>query len=526
MDRTARITLVATGLGLFMIFLDALIVNVGLPSIQASFKVGEAGLQWVVAAYSLGMAVFIMTAATLADLHGRRLWYVIGIAVFTVASIVCGLAPSLEVLNWARGVQGIAAATANVTSLALVSAAFPDPKDKARAIGIWTAIASVGTAVGPTLGGFLVENWGWRSIFLVNVPVGIVVVFLALRFVKESRDERPRTLDLVGQVLFIVTVGALAYAVIEGPKSGWTSPSIVTLFAIAAVGCATFIWYERRHEDPMMDVSLFADSGYALAIATICTVFFSIYGMLLLTTQFLQNVRGFTPEQTGLIILPFSVAVTVVSPLVGRVVGRFGARPPILIGLASLIAGLIVLMIAGHANAALVLLGLGLAGIGGALCLTPITTIAMTSVPPQRAGMASGIMSAQRAIGSTVGFAVLGSVLAAWLNATLEPDLATVLPNAAERAAVAQTIVQNANPRAHVAEIGPGHPITHPDTATHARIVAVADHDFISGIRIALLVAVALLVIVLAIGWKWFPRAGGMKAGAEREEAKLATSEE
>jgi len=346
-----------------MIFLDALIVNVGLPSIQASFKVGEAGLQWVVAAYSLGMAVFIMTAATLADLHGRRLWYVIGIAVFTVASIVCGLAPSLEVLNVARGVQGIAAATANVTSLALVSAAFPDPKDKARAIGIWTAIASVGTAVGPTLGGFLVEHWGWRSIFLVNVPVGIAVVFLTLRCVKESRDERPRTLDIVGQALFMVTVGALAYAVIEGPKAGWTSPGIVTLFAVAAVGCAAFIWYERRHEDPMMDVSLFADSGYALAIATICAVFFAIYGMLLLTTQFLQNVRGFSPEQTGLIILPFSVAVTVVSPLVGRVVGRFGARPPILVGLASLIAGLVVLMIAGHAGAAFVLLGLGLSGI-------------------------------------------------------------------------------------------------------------------------------------------------------------------
>jgi EmrB/QacA subfamily drug resistance transporter len=526
MDRTARITLVATGLGLFMIFLDALIVNVGLPSIQASFGVGEAGLQWVVAAYSLGMAVFIMTAATLADLHGRRLWYVIGISVFTVASVVCGLAPSLDVLNWARGVQGVAAATANVTSLALVSAAFPDPRDKARAIGIWTAIASVGTAVGPTLGGFLVEHWGWRSIFLVNVPVGIAVVFLALRFVKESRDERPRTLDVAGQLMFMVTVGALAYAVIEGPRSGWASPAIVSLFAVAAIGCAVFIWYERRHPDPMMDVSLFNDAAYALAIATICTVFFSIYGMLLLTTQLLQNVRGFTPEQTGLVILPFSLAVTVVSPLVGRVVGRFGARLPILAGLGALIAGLVVLVISGHSNTALVLLGLGLCGIGGALCLTPITTIAMTSVPPQRAGMASGIMSAQRAIGSTVGFAVLGSILAAWLNATLEADLAAVLPNPAERTQIARTIVQTANPRAHVAEIGPKQPITHPDAAIHQRIVAVADGDFISGIRAALLVAVALLAAVLAVGWKWYPRGGGMIAGARREATTLAASED
>lgn len=526
MDRSARLTLVATGLGLFMIFLDALIVNVGLPSIQASFHVGEAGLQWVVAAYSLGMAVFIMTAATLADLHGRRLWYVIGIVAFTIASIACGLAPSLEVLNVARGVQGVAAATANVTSLALVSAAFPDPKEKARAIGIWTAIASIGTAVGPTLGGVLVEHWGWRSIFLVNVPVGIVVVLLTLRFVNESRDERPRSLDVVGQALFMVTVGALAYAVIEGPKSGWTSPGILALFAASAAGCAVFIWYEREHDDPMMDVSLFRDASYALAIATICTVFFSIYGMLLLTTQFLQNVRGFTPEQTGLLILPFSAAVTVVSPVVGRLVGRFGARPPILIGLASLIAGLATLMVAGHASAAFVLLGLGLAGIGGALCLTPITTIAMTSVPPQRAGMASGIMSAQRAIGSTVGFAVLGSVLAAWLNATLEPDLVAAVPNATERKEVATQIIASANPRAHVAEIGPRQPIAHPDPATLTRIAGVAESDFIAGIRIALLVAVALLTAVLAIGWKWFPRAGGLISGAEREASKLATTEE
>jgi MFS family permease len=198
MDRTQRITLVATGLGLFMIFLDALIVNVALPSIQADFAVGEEALQWAVAAYSLGMAVFIMTAATLADLHGRRRWYVIGIVVFTLASVVCGIAPSLEVLNIARGVQGVAAATVNVTSLALVSAVFPDPKQKAQAIGVWTAIANVGAAIGPTVGGVLVEQIGWRSIFLVNVPVGILVAFLSLRYVTESRDERPRQLDLSG----------------------------------------------------------------------------------------------------------------------------------------------------------------------------------------------------------------------------------------------------------------------------------------------------------------------------------------
>ena len=198
MNRFQRLTLFTTSLGLFMIFLDALIVNVALPSIQAGLGVGEDGLQWVVTAYSLGMAVAIMTAATLADVHGRRRWFLIGIVVFTAASGVCGIAPSLEVLNIARGVQGVAAATVNVTSLALLSAAFPEPKQKAHAIGIWTAIANIGAATGPTLGGVLVENFGWRSIFLVNLPVGVLVVILTLRYVMESRDERPRKLDLPG----------------------------------------------------------------------------------------------------------------------------------------------------------------------------------------------------------------------------------------------------------------------------------------------------------------------------------------
>jgi EmrB/QacA subfamily drug resistance transporter len=526
MDRTQRITLIATGLGLFMIFLDALIVNVALPDIQREFNVGEAGLQWVVAAYSLGMAVFIMSAATLADLHGRRRWYLAGIGVFTLASVACGLSPTLEILNFARAAQGVAAATANVTSLALVSAAFPDPKQKAHAIGIWTAIASVGTAVGPTLGGFLVEHMGWRSIFLVNVPVGLLVVWLTLRYVAESKDARPRSFDIGGQLLFMVTVGSLAEAVIEGPKSGWGSPLILGLFAVAAVGLWAFVWFERRSSDPMMDLALFGDRAYALAIATICVVFFSIYGMLLLTTQFLQNVRGYPPELTGLIILPFSGLITIVSPFIGRLVGKFGARPLILFGLVMLMLGLFGLILGGNGSAIVVMAGLSLCGLGGALCLTPITTLAMTSVPPARAGMASGIMSAQRAIGSTVGFAVLGSVLAAWLVATLDPDLATAVPDPVERRAIASEIVASANPRAHIAEIGPRHPITHADPGTQAAILVAAERDFVQGIRIALLVAIALLAAVFLAGLKWFPRGSdAMMSDAEREAAKLANAE-
>ena len=250
MTRTQRFTLAATGLGLFMIYLDALIVNVALPAIQSDFKVGEAGLQWVVTAYSLGMAIAIMSAGTAADIYGRRKLYLAGVALFTAASAACGMASSLEVLNLARAVQGVAAATVNVTSLALVSAAFPDPKLKAWAIGIWTAIASTAIAIGPTLGGFMVQQTGWRSIFMVNVPVGLVVLALTWRFVAESRDERPRTFDIPGQLLFMTAVGAFAFAVIEGPQAGWLSGEILTLFVVAGVGAGGIYLLRTQERGP------------------------------------------------------------------------------------------------------------------------------------------------------------------------------------------------------------------------------------------------------------------------------------
>jgi len=515
-----RWTLVATGLGLFMIFLDALIVNVGLPAIQADFQVGEAGLQWVVAAYSLGMAVFIMSSATLADVHGRRRLYLIGVIVFTAASIACGLAPSIEALNVARGIQGAAAATVNVTSLALLSAAFPEPAAKARAIGIWAAIAQVANGVGPTLGGFLIEWIGWRAIFWVNAPIGLVVIAMTLRFVAESRDERPRNLDVVGQALFMITVGALAFGVIEGPHWGWTRPAILACIAVAIAGFIAFVAYERRTADPMMDLTLFRDRTYTLAIVTVFVCFFAFYGILLLTTQYLQNVRGFTPVDTGLLLLPFSATMLVGSPLAGRMVGKYGAAMPIKLGLGILIGALAVLMVGTARHPVFVALGLAAIGFGFALCVTPITTLAMTSVEPRRAGMASGIMSAQRAIGSTVGFAVMGTILSAWIAGTLAKDLTPVVPNIYERETITRSIIAGANPRAQVAEVAPARPIRHPNPRMEAAIRKVAERDFVIGIRIALAVAIALLATVFVAGLLWLPRKPGAAiADAQREAA-------
>jgi EmrB/QacA subfamily drug resistance transporter len=525
MTKIQRLTLAATGLGLFMIYLDALIVNVALPSIQTDFKVGESGLQWVVTAYSLGMAVAIMSAGTLADIFGRRKLYLAGIALFTVSSVACGMAGSLEVLNAARAVQGVAAATVNVTSLALVSAAFPEPKQKAWAIGIWTAIASTAMAVGPTLGGVLVQHSGWRIIFLVNVPAGLAVLALTWRFVAESRDGRPRSFDVPGQLLFIAAVGAFAYAVIEGPRDGWLSAEILGLFAVSAAALAAFVFVERRSADPMMDLTLFRDRTYSLAIVTIFAVLFAVYGMLLVITQYLQNVRGFSPTQAGLLLLPYSATCTLVSLRVGKLMSIVGSRRLILLGLLSQIVGFAVLIAGMGQSTPVVVLGLVFSSLGSALCLTPITSLAMTAVPPERAGMGSGIMSAQRALGSTVGFAVLGSVLAASLTVTLSAHLAEALPDPTERKEVADSIIGNANPRAYSAEIGPGRAIQHVDAATQAAILAAADRDFVEGIRLSLGSAIVVLVLVLAAGFAWFPRGKSGIADARREAGALESEE-
>src|SRR5262245_21315030 len=345
MTRTQRFTLVATSLGLFMIYLDVLIVNVALPAIQSDFRVGEDGLQWVVTAYSLGMAVAMMSAGTAADIYGLRLLYLAGIALFTAASAACGLAFSLDVLNLVRALQGVAAAIANVTSLALVSAAFPDPKSKAWAIGIWTALASTAMGIGPTLGGLMVQQTGWRSIFMVNIPVGLVVLALTWRFVPESRERRARTFDMPGQLLFIAAVGAFVFAVIEGPQVGWLSGQILTLFVVAGAALAAFVFCEGKSADPMMDLKLFRDRTYSLAIIAIFAVCFTAYGMVLVITQYLQNVRGFSPTDAGLLLLSYSACMMVVSLMAGKLVGMVGSRWLIFLGLRWQIIGHAVLLV-------------------------------------------------------------------------------------------------------------------------------------------------------------------------------------
>jgi EmrB/QacA subfamily drug resistance transporter len=520
-----RGTLVATGLGLFMIFLDATIVNVALPDIQREFDVGEAGLQWVVAAYSLTMGMFMMSSASLADRRGRRLVFVVGIVIFASASVACGLAPGIGLLAVARGVQGVGAAMVNVASLALVSAAYPDPDAKAKAIGAWTGIAAVGLAIGPTVGGLLTEGLGWRSIFLVNAFVGAAAIVLVFRYVGESHDPTGRGIDLPGQILFIVGVGALTYGLIEAPQSGWLSPEIVALLVGSVVVLGAFVVTELRQRDPMMDVRVFEDGVYSTAIGTIFAVLFGIYGTMLVVTQYFQNIKDYSAVEAGFLMLALSLPVVVLAPLAGRFVARYGGRRVTLSGVLSIFIGLFVLA-AGVGNwLVVVLVGLALVGSAGGLAVTPATTVAMSSIPPERSGMASGIMSAQRALGSTAGFAIMGSVLAVVVSATLPGKLEPLIPDPTERDEAVEAIVDQANPRAAVGLIGPGKPISDVPASEIDGVVDAADDAFVEGIRAALVTAAVVVLAALIAGFRLFPKGRREVTHEEAEAVELAAEE-
>ena len=498
-------TLLATGLGLFMIFLDATIVNVALPDIQSDFHASESGLQWVVAAYSVTMAMFMMSGATFGDIRGRRVAYIVGLVIFCVASAACSLAPSLSSLAVARGVQGVGAAVVNVASLALVGAAFTDPKEKTKAIGTWTGVAAVGLAIGPILGGVLTENIGWRSIFVCNPIVGIIAVVATLRFVDESTDPTPRGYDLPGQALFIVGIGALTFALIQAPEYGWLSAVILGSFVAAVLALATFVWLELRTHDPMMDVHVFRDRVYSAALYTVFAVLFCVYGTLFVITQYFQNVRSYSPETTGLLILAYAVPSLILAPITGHLTAAHGGRGPALAGLgfAALASGILAASNASHL--AITLLALAFMGTAAGFGVASTTSIAMVGIPPERSGMASGILSSQRALGSTAGFAIMGSVLAATVSISLPNRLEPLIPDQATRDEVVMEVADEANPQAVTSLIGPGEPL--PDDVTEDdEILAETDDAFIAGIRVAMLVGFAVASSALVIAWFTFPR--------------------
>ena len=424
-DRRLKIlTIGAMCFGLFMVMLDNTVVNLALPTIQRQLGAGITELQWIVDAFVLLVASLMLTGGTIGDLYGRKRAFMSGLTIFTLGSLACALAPSVGVLIGARAVQGVGAAVMMPSTLAILTNTFPDYKERAQAIGIWAGVAGIALALGPLLGGVMVDAFGWQSIFYINVPIGIVAFVMCLRVVRESSDPRGRSLDLPGQVLAVVGLGTLTYALIEANTYGWGSARILSLFGIAAVTLAVFVVMELRSRSPMLQLSFFRNTTFFGANLVGLLVSFAFFGMLMFLALFLQNIQGYSATRAGLMQLPTTLAVVVASILSGRIVGRYGARAPITVGMVLLGLGLLLFTtVQPTTSFAGFWWILAIVGVGNGLVMSPITTAIMSSVPRARAGMASATSNTTRQVGGVFGIALLGSIVTQRFTSTLAAGL-------------------------------------------------------------------------------------------------------
>jgi EmrB/QacA subfamily drug resistance transporter len=405
-------TLGALSFALFMIMLDNTVVNVALPSIQQSLDASLSGLEWVVNAYALTFAVLMLSGGKLADLLGRRRIFTLGLAVFTGASLACGLSETIGQLIAFRAAQGVGAALMMPATLAIISAAFP-PRQRGLAFGIWAGVSAMALAIGPLVGGLITEHIHWSWIFFVNVPVGALGVVVARIVIAESRDtSSEQSLDLPGLLVSAASLFALTFGLIEANAYGWTSPTILALFGSAAAGLALFIWIERHRRAPMLDLSLFRSRTFAGANIVAFLVTLAMFGVFFFMSLYVQGILGYSPVQAGAIFLPMTILIILVAPPAGRLSDRIGSRWLMASGLTLVAVSLVLFSRLGLDSGFWDLVpGLVIGGVGMAITMTPMTAAAMGSVPVAKAGVSSGVLNTFRQVGGSLGIAVMGAIL-------------------------------------------------------------------------------------------------------------------
>ncbi|WP_306872235.1 MFS transporter [Streptosporangium brasiliense] len=415
--------LTAVCLGTFMLLVDVNIVTVALPDIAMGMKASFSSLQWVMDVYALVLAALLMGAGALADLVGRRKVYVSGLALFALSSLVCGLAPDAVVLVGARAVQGAGAAMMFATTVALVNASY-EGRDRGVAFGVWGAVNGAAAGVGPLLGGLVTQEFGWRWIFLVNLPVSVLAVGLTLRVVRESRDPAAQRIDLPGVALFVLAAGAVTYALTRAGENGWTSATTLGMFTIGTAALIAFVVVEIRARHSLLDLRLFRNPTFAGIMIASLVMSGAAFAYLLYTSLWLQSVQGLSAIGAGLVILPMSGLSFVTSWLTGRFLHRVSPRWTV--GAGMLLIGIGTLsqaVLTTRSGWTAVIPGFAITGIGVGLALPNVTAAAMGSVPPERSGMAAGAVSAFRQLGYALGIAVLGSVFRATLQHSLEGEV-------------------------------------------------------------------------------------------------------
>ncbi|MFF9894637.1 MFS transporter [Streptomyces longispororuber] len=421
--RRRHLVLAICCMSLLIVSLDNTVLNVALPTMAKEFDTSISGMQWTIDAYTLVLASLLMLAGSTADRVGRRRVFRTGLVVFTLGSVLCSLAPNLESLVAFRMVQAVGGSMLNPVAMSIITNTFTEPRERARAIGVWGGVVGISMAAGPLVGGLLVEAVGWRAIFWVNLPVGLAALLLTTRYVPESRAPKPRRADPVGQLLVMVLLGTLTYAIIEAPAVGWTAPLTLTFAALALAALAGLLLYEPRREEPLIDLRFFRSAPFSGATVIAICAFASLGGFLFLSTLYLQDVRGLDALHAGLWMLPMAAMTLVCAPLSGRLVGARGPRLPLLIaGVAMTASGVLLAAFEAENENGTRFLAYILFGIGFGVVNAPITNTAVAGMPRAQAGVAAAVASTSRQIGQTLGVAVIGAVLASGVTRSYAAD--------------------------------------------------------------------------------------------------------
>ncbi|MFC5216916.1 MFS transporter [Streptomyces coerulescens] len=408
-------------MSLLIVSLDTTALNVSLPAMQRDLGASTSGLQWTIDAYTLVLASLLMLAGSTADRIGRKRVFMTGLILFTIGSALCSVAPTLDSLIVFRMVQAVGGSMLNPVAMSIITNTFTDPRERARAIGVWGGVVGISMAAGPLVGGLLVDAVDWRAIFWVNLPVGLTALLLTLRFVPESRAPRARRLDPVGQLLVIALFGALTYAIIEAPNAGFTS--VLPFAVVAAAALLGLLRYEPRRAEPLIDLRFFRSAPFSGATVIAIGAFAALGGFLFLSTLYLQNVRGLDALHAGLWMLPMATPMFLCAPLSGRLVGNRGPRLPLLIaGVAMTTSCALFAVFEAETSNVTLMLGYVLFGIGFGFVNAPITNTAVSGMPRAQAGVAAAVASTSRQLGQTLGVAVIGAVLAAGVGASSYKD--------------------------------------------------------------------------------------------------------
>jgi EmrB/QacA subfamily drug resistance transporter len=409
-------------MSLLIVGMDITIVNVALPSIRTDLHASVSGLQWTIDAYTVVLASLLILSGSTADRLGRRRTFQVGLVLFTLGSLLCSIAPGLGWLIAFRMVQAVGGSMLNPVAMSIITNVFTDARERARAIGVFAGVVGISLGVGPVVGGVLVESVGWRSIFWINVPIGIAAFVLAAIFVPESKAERPRRIDPVGQILVIVVLLSLTYAIIEAPQAG-DSPEIWALAVLCPAALVALLRYESRRKDPLIELTFFRSIPFSGATVTAVCALGAFSAFLFLNTLYLQDVRGLSALQAGLFLVPMATMTAVFAPISGRMVGNRGPRTPLLIAGAAMFMGAIPLTrLTDHLGYGWLLACYVVFGLGFGMVNAPITNAAVSGMPRSQAGVAAAVASTSRQIGASLGVAIVGAVVSRGAGANIRTE--------------------------------------------------------------------------------------------------------